>query len=316
LYTSTGKLTKGTDYDVDMSDAMAYGKFNVVFRLKGNYEGEIVKTVSTKARNMKNDPKLTITPGVAEYSKSGAIPDVFVNYNGLLLKEGVDYTLAYKNNVTISAKKQPTVTVKFKGYFKGSASKAFTVKKAPVTNLTLLLNDVKYSEKKKAKSYKVLPKVYDGLKQVAKKKDIDGFTIKDCTFKNAKTGALIGDTDVLEPGTMIEVTLRVSAASGGMYEGTADIKGTYRVMDPAKLIKTAKIELRKDIEYSGGNELVIKPSDLRVTLKDGYELKSNEFSIVSVTNSRFTGSSKITIRGAGDFGGTKTKSIKVKAAGL
>ncbi|MBQ9438497.1 MAG: Ig-like domain-containing protein, partial [Lachnospiraceae bacterium] len=55
------------------------------------------------------------------------LPDLHVYDGKRMLKEGKDYTLKYANNKDAGAKKQPSVTVKFMGSYKGSVTRTFVI---------------------------------------------------------------------------------------------------------------------------------------------------------------------------------------------
>jgi hypothetical protein len=79
--------------------------------------------------------RIEIVAQDAEYSKKGAKPEVTVYFTGAdgeteELKAGVDYTISYKNNKKAASKdaaKAPTVIIKGKGRFTGSATQTFTI---------------------------------------------------------------------------------------------------------------------------------------------------------------------------------------------
>ena len=71
--------------------------------------------------------KVTVSPASATYTGGAVEPAVTVTLGGKALKEGADYTVAYKGNVNVGT---AVVTVTGKGAYSGSKQAAFEVVKA------------------------------------------------------------------------------------------------------------------------------------------------------------------------------------------
>ena len=93
------------------------------------------KTFSIKACEMDNGDNFTVTADDAVWGVKGAIPNVTVSYMSTELKEGVDYTLSFKNNKKVG-ENVAQVIVKGKGNFtkKNDAAK-FTVNPFEITEI-------------------------------------------------------------------------------------------------------------------------------------------------------------------------------------
>ena len=124
------------DYTVSFANNGNAGKYTLELRGINGYSGAIKKTVKVKAYNIKKDAgqKIEINAEQAVLRNGRAYPVVTVTFKTekgtVTLKEGVDYTLSYKNNKkipTAGTKKLPTVVVKGKGNFTGQSSKTFVV---------------------------------------------------------------------------------------------------------------------------------------------------------------------------------------------
>ena len=79
-----------------------------------------------------------ITLDKAEYIYDGRekTPDVVsVIVDGQTLREGVDYDISYKNNVSVSD--EAMVVITFKGIYIGEVEKAFVIKESPTTDQTV-----------------------------------------------------------------------------------------------------------------------------------------------------------------------------------
>ncbi|MCR5303561.1 MAG: hypothetical protein K6E33_03285, partial [Lachnospiraceae bacterium] len=129
-------LTSGKDYTVSYKNNIKAGTATVIFTGKGYYFGTVKKSfkitpIDIAADSKKKYPNVVVsTEDSAVIQKGGAKPAVTVTYRGLILKEGVDYKLSYKNNTkpgtADSGAKAPSVTVNFKGNYKGTITKQFT----------------------------------------------------------------------------------------------------------------------------------------------------------------------------------------------
>ncbi|MCR5503343.1 MAG: chitobiase/beta-hexosaminidase C-terminal domain-containing protein [Lachnospiraceae bacterium] len=353
LYTTEKEVIKGkkvsvyrkideSHYDVSMENTGAVGKFNVEFRLKNGYAGTVKKTVTIKPYDLKNDTKekLTVTVGDTHvfYSKAGArCDDVTVKFDERVLREGVDYTLSYKNNAKAASKdaaKAPTLIVKGKGNFAGSnAGTKFDIEKAPVSNITVAVNDVKYNAKGKKGYFLPAPKFTEGGKKIAlgKNKDLNALSKADYTYHYVGTAEMADGTkrenesEVLPadkplPGTVIrlDVTVSCGAASSYTTEGENLLSCEYRIINSAKDISGAKVKVKdaSKLTFRNGMEVVpVKEEDLTVTLK-GKKLDPSAYTIREVKNNRFPGTATVVLSGEGEYGGTKSFTFRIGARWL
>ena len=313
LYKGTA-LKKGDDYDIDMSNATAFGKFDVVFRFKGKYSGNIKKSISVQKYDIKKDQDKRITvkvdPSPITFSKAGAMPGVSVTYIGKQLKEGVDYKLTFSKNKAVTTK--ALVKVVGKGCFRGTKATVFEIIKAPVSNVKLVIDDVKYVEGQTANKYFVKAskvKLMQDGKSV--KSSLEKLKDSDLKFFDATTQKEISSSEVLPNYTIIEVRATLKAKGNSPFTGTSETLGTYRIIPEDKNIKSATVTI-KDSYFADGEELVpLKSSDIEVRLGNAV-LPSSEYDIISVTKNRFVGTGKVTIAGRNEHGGTKTKTFKIR----
>ena len=72
------QLEKDTDYTVDMCNATAYGKFNLIFRFKGKYTGSVAKKIKVQKYDLKSDPnkkvEISVDSSPIYFTKAGATP--------------------------------------------------------------------------------------------------------------------------------------------------------------------------------------------------------------------------------------------------
>ncbi len=355
LYTVKGKavtpLTEGVDYEVESFSVGVTGKFTIVFKGINGCTGTLKKTVTVKTANLKNlGEKLSVTVnGTPTYVKAGATPDttVTITYEDgrkIVLKQGIDYTVTYKNNSKVfditgktpkELKSAPTVTVKGIGNYAGtSAAKPFTIAPGDPSQITAFVKDVVYNKNKSGKSgyFIVAPKLMDEGKAVTigKGKDVVSIdktgikykyyvdtVLEDGTPKAA--GTEVETKDRIPAGTriLVEVPATLSATSPYNSEGK-DIEtiltGEYRVVKSD--ISKAKIKILDPSKcvVNNGEPIKLTKRDIEVRFGNGEPLNESDYEIVSVTNNRFIGTATLTIRGTGkDCGGTKTQTFLIKA---
>lgn len=346
-------LVENKDYTVAMDNNGSIGKFSLVFTGINGYSGTIKKTITVKAFNLKNnkDGKLEIkvleTP--ATYTKAGVKPQVQVTFDGNTLKEGVDYTLAYKNNTKIVAdytllkSGKPTVTVKGKGNYTGSnASAFFNIKKADIAGVTITLSDVAYNAKSSGKNgyfMKATPKLMDGAKAISagKNKDVEAFKRTDYSYTYAYdtvledgtkkyAGTVVQATDKVAPGTVIKVNLTVKCSEKSSYtsaENGTVLTGYYRVIDNATNISKFSVKVKdlKKLAYNDSKAVMpLKASDIEISYKKKVGGKNttivldpSDYEIVSISNNKLIGKATVVIRGKNEYGGEKTFSFNIKA---
>lgn len=200
--------------------------------------------------------------------------------------------------------------------------------------MTPVVPDVARNAKGKSGYFLPAPKLMDGGKAVSlgNNKDLDAlradavsyFYAEDTTLTDGtekKAGETISAGDSIPEGTMIEVRVNVSiSGEKSPYKiegGENELKGYYRFvgtdMDISK--GTAKIKKGVTYFYNNGNDVIpLKTEDIEFTLKVKGEKKSlngDDFEIMSITDNRFLGTAKVTLRGKGAYGGTKTFTFKI-----
>ena len=116
-------LVSGTDFAVaSYKNNTAVGTATVVVKGRGAYGGEKTLTFKIVKANVKN---AEITGIKNKYYTGKAVKQsIVVKSSGKTLKEGTDYTLTYKSNKAIG---KATVTIKGKGNYTGTVTKAFKI---------------------------------------------------------------------------------------------------------------------------------------------------------------------------------------------
>lgn len=317
--TETRKLVKDKDYKVTYQNNVKAGNATAVFEGINAYSGTLKKTFKISAYDLQMDPNKKLNIQVQEsypYMKGGSTQKPVVKFDGKVLTEGTDYTLAYKNHT--AAGNYAAMTIKGKGNFTGSVLKGYTVTVQNLKELTVSPADKAYQAK--ANSYQTKVQVLDSNgKALSAGKDYDKnfiYTYERATKVNdATTGAevsrkkgdVVAATDLVPAMTEIRVTVN---AAGTNYEGTAS--GTYRIGRAS--LANAKVTIPTQT-YTGK---AIEPKETEITVVlNGMVVSPQDYKIISYTNNVNKGTAKLTIQGQGEnYGGTKTVSFKIKSKSL
>ena len=286
-------LVRGTDYTVETRNNLKKGTMKVVFTGTGIYEGTVTKNVPIRALT---EDEYTIVINGETYEK-GADELIEVPYtaggtvienlkvtafDGFLLREGVDYTVSYKDNKTVGQIATLTINGK-KNYGKGVVQ--FKVCKNETCSVYTLPYEVTSPDKADGKK---APVIYDA---VSGKKLTVG---KDFTYKY--------DTD-LRSGVLF---VHITNGTLGTYDfgDGMDLHG-YHVFATAVSNKFVSV---KGTHYYTGSAVTLSASDF-----SGLKL-GEDFVIVGYKNNIKAGTAKVTIRGIGTYGKTCTLSFKINKA--
>lgn len=346
VYDDSTKLTEGTDYTVSITGENK-GSGTVKFTGIGNYTGTITKKFTIKPKQPAKDD-LLIFVGDVYFSKSGAVPYVYVLYNAdgirgddyqpgeydevtyeTYLQEGIDYTVKCFNNKKpytdseYKTKNPPSVSIIMKGNYKGTfANNHFLILEEDITWMSIEAADTVYAKNKKGPQYYVKPVVYDyeGKKLTLNKDYTLSYTyaqdakVNGSSVVNRAYGTPVRPNDNPEPNTVIAVT----ATGTGSYYGT--LTAEYKIIEKKVNISSAKVVIdykngkNKYFEYTGG-QIIPGSENLTVTLKvDGVQktLKYGEdYEIQSLKNNVKAGKATMVIRGIGEYGGQKNVSFTI-----
>ena len=258
-----------------------------------------------------SDRKITITAGDSVYSPSGALPVVKVSFkNGYgtteNLIEGRDYTLSYSNNKAVGnrdAKKAPTVTVKFKGNFKGKGTVKYNITKRNFSRseISVTASDVLLSGKVGDYKTKTITVTDSGKKLTA------GKDYKVVSYKYV-AGDSLGPNDKGLSDKDVEVTLE----GIGNYTGSGTAKYQLGKLNLAKCKGSVKEKV-----FTPGVSVKLDTSD--ITIKDPANgnivlTRGIDYEILEETYSgnKKVGTASVKIRGIGDYTGTLKVSFKIK----
>lgn len=306
-FTEAGKtkpLSPETDYTIKYSNAKKAGKVTVTFTGNGRYKGSLRLTYTiTPNTNIKIIPGKNVINKNGNYEvayqKDGAVPELILkDQDYTVLKNKTDYTVKYKDNKTPGTLMTCEITGKgnYNGYQK---TVSLTVTPADIGNAAISIPDKPYNTKPNNWQSTVTIKDVNGKKLTAGK-DYD----KTLTYDYK-----------LEQSPPAGTTVRVTVTGLGCYEGSSII-GTYRIFE--KNISTLKVVIDPQ-EYTG-EEIKLNQNykrDIHVyasnaDMKKKIELWEDCYEIVGYTNNIKAGTAKVTLRGIGNYGGTKTYSFKIE----
>lgn len=320
-------LTENKDYTVQWQKNQNAGTATVVFTGINGYTGTMKKTFRIQAFNMaanadgRLEAKLVSTE--VPYAKGGAKPELTVTFKTesgdvLQLKEGVDYTVTYKNNKALNdgsnEKKLPSVTIKGKGNFTGTYKEIlpFTIVAQDIGRLTLTAADKVYRNKGNIYTTKVTVTDLDG-KVLNAGTDYEktllytykeDTTLDDGTVRTA--GTVIDKKDIIPAGTVICVTVTPK----GNYTGEP-LTGEYAIKTYD--ISGAAVTIPAQI-YTGKPITLDKTDPKQITVKvKGKVVDPDQFEIVSYRNNVAKGTATVIIRGKDNYGGTKKVTFKINA---
>ena len=273
-------LVSGTDYTVSCRNNINVGTASVTITGKGKYSGTITKSFSIKPAGF---TKASVTLSASSFTWNGAEkkPRVTVKIGNRQLTAGRDYTVSYKNNVSVGT---ASVTITAKGNYTGSISKKFSITAANFTKTSVSLSVSSFT--------------YDGAEKKPK-----------ITVKNGKK-QLTANTDytVSYKNNINAGTASVTITGKGSYSGSQTKNFT---ITPADLTKT-KISLSaSSFIYDGAEK---KPA---ITIKAGKKpLTLNKDYTISYKNNTNVGTASVTVTGKGNYTGTISKSFTIAATNL
>lgn len=309
-------LRAGTDYTVSYAKAVNAGTATLTVTGKGGYTGSVKKSFKIAAYDLQANgtgglqgvPKNLITA----YVKGGATPTLALTFNGKPLEVKRDYTVTYKNNKKIAGtndSKAPAIIVKGKGNFKGTFSIPFAITASSLETegkVTMTAADTVYLNK--PGKYMVKPVLTDeNGKRLTAGSDYEK------TFAYALVGVggsekPLTAADVVSEGGVVKVT----ATGKGCYTG--QLSATYRITKLS--FSNAKITVT--LQAYKGTPVTLSEKDVTVTVGGAPLAYDKGYTIVpgSYRNNTKKGTATVTIKGVGDYGGTRNVSFKITARPL
>ena len=341
---STGK----GDYTVTYLKNVDAGTATAVITGVNGYTGTVKKTfkiipVDLTAENTETAIRAagddeTSAQIKVSYAKNGAKPQIRVTANletagqdateagvkTVTLEEGKDYTVSYTNNKAVSEgknlteKKQPMITIKGKGNYKGSLKQTFVITAKSLADsenpLTITVADVAANKTKGKFVSKPVVTDADG----GKLKEKTDYTL---TYTLLNTDGTEKQLDPKKDAVDVAGSkIRVTITGAGNYAGENSVlTADYRVTE-RDFTKASSKMVTKSFSYTG-KPVELTAADLKITFKTGSGKKAvteeltlitdgdttqDGYAIVGYQNNVNKGTAQVTLRGCGKYGGTKT----------
>jgi len=267
------------------------GCVTVRFTSGGNFDNYTNVFYEITPASIASDVKVEGIASSYSYTGKAVTVSPTLTYNGMTLKKGTDYTLAYKNNTGAG---KASVTITGKGNYSGSVTKTFTIKPASIAKATMSVPALACT----GKALTPQPKVKVGGATLKQGTD---FTI---SVKNAKGKA---------------VALK-NLKNAGAYTVTAKGKGNYT----GSVTATLNVNKGKNTITAKGKTVSFSAAKLK---KAAQSVKASKAFTVKgakgkVSYKKASGNAKVTVSSAGKLtvkaglkkGAYKVK-VKVTAAG-
>ncbi len=298
-------LKENVDYTLSFSNNVNVGTAKMKITGMGAYSGTVNKTYKIVPRSLAEGSEgvtAELAVGGEQIWQSGGVkPKVRVTFNGMELIEGTDYTLSYKNNTSLNVKpgKEPTVIIKGKKNYTGSRQLTFEMVRKDIADVNITAPDMEKNTK--AGKYMSVPILTDtnGKKLKA------GTDYEKTYVYTDENGTELTKKDCPLAGS----TLTVKVTGKGNYYGKTSV--SFRIIEKGNILSKAKVTVKDKIYYTGENITLSKDSLIvsigKTTLQtDDYEIVANSY-----INNVKKGTAKVTIRGKGEYGGTKQISFKI-----
>ena len=271
-------LAADTDYDVSYENNTNKGTATVTVAGKGNYTGTATATFTIAAKTLA-DASVTVDASGLTYTGEALTPAVTVKVGSDTLVADTDYEVSYADNTNAGTAK---VTVTGKGDYAGTKAATFTIAAASLAQASVTV-------------------------------DANGLTYTGEALTPAVTVTVDGKALIV--GTDYE-TSYADNTNAGTAKVTIDGKGNYTGTATAEFaiapasITQASVAVAKSLKYTGK---ALKP---KATVKlGGKTLKLGTDYTVTYTKNKNAGKATVTVKGKGNYGGSKKATFTiVKAA--
>lgn len=322
-------LKEGEDYILSFSNNTKVGTATVYIVANENnavYSGSVKKTFKIVKPDLgvldQNGAIVVTPPSGTTYTGKAVKPNITIKYGTMTLRKGVDYTVSYSKNKTVSYDSQNpdevvaagVLTVKGKGSFTGKFTREFKI--SPKS-----LQDANVKATAKAMTYKngnrITPSVSVTAGDTKLKLNRD-FKITAYEKWNAEKENGAG-YEPIEASQITEMgTYRLTLTGQKNYQG--EVYAEFRVVDKAHNIENAKIKVQaKDFT---GKAIMPTPgtaedAELRVYFDPQSPLAyGTDYTVAYDNNIKAGKKAKVTIIGQGDYAGEKTASFTINAVDI
>ncbi len=302
-------------YEISYSNNRKAGTATMTVTGRKEYTGTITKTFKI-IPDASKPFDIAAVPDVTYEKGKTFKPEPVVKVGDVVLTKNTDYSLGWANTNAAGdpmSFKKPTVKVTGKGNYKGLYKEQyFTINKKELEDCGLIVQDMAYQ--KSWGKFKSAPVFTDANgKKLSAGTDYERLTDESYSFsgmdyyKANKRGPAIG--------TVITVTV----TGKGNYEGT--VKSSYRIVDGAYLVSKASMKVL-DQSYTGkavtlsANEFRSSDGKTAPTMGSGKTKKQlklgTDYEIIGYADNVKAGKASVTVRGIGQYGGTRTLNFNIK----
>lgn len=317
IYVGTTPLKKNVDYTIAYKDNINAGNATAIITGKGKYTGIKKFTYKINKYDAEKDVAKVITINNGDeisvsYEKGGVTPKTTITMNGMVLAENKDYTIKCMNNNAVAKANAvndrgkpvaPTIEVTFKGNLSGKKSLNYEITNKNISKCKTIIADKEYSTTAKAWKQTQAVIVDTNDKKLAASTDYNK------TFEYYREPECINT--ITDETLAANTTVYVKITGLKNYEGSY-IVGSYRIS------KTNISKVKAEIDDKVYTGLAICPAteDITVTAASSNKtpLKAGvDYEVVegSYTNNINKGTATVTIRGIGDYYGTKVVKYRI-----
>lgn len=310
------QLKEGKDFEYSYTDRRDAGTANIYLYGLGKYTGQVVKSFKITPYDLAKDERELFNIDYGEYcryQKGGVKPYLDITCNKdddfLHLNENYDYSITYKNNNKIG---DAQMIVKGKGNYTGQIVLDYKITKEHISSNIISVTDKVVSSKPNQYATNVTITTWNGIKLQAGTDYDKNFVYRyaedvllpDGTFRHEHDE--VQKTDVIPVNTLLQVEIYGKGNYIGSYSSQ------YRIIEN----DISKATVTIPTQYFKGMESVYLSSS-QITVKlNGIYLSDRDFEIVGYSNNWQKGNATVTIRGKGNYGGTKDVKFKIDSVSL
>lgn len=303
------ELEEGRDYTLQYKGSEKAGTATVVVTGKGLFEGSVKKTfqIAKIPLTSQNITCKILSNGLRQ-NKAGAIPGVVLYYNTngqqMLLKEAVDYKLAFKNHTKAGIAQ---VTISGIGNYSGKLTKSYVISKKTLASddISIVVTNPKLASKKDNFVYKPKLQVFDNGKVLKEKSDyiVDYSTcLTHGDIKDGNNSGVIMITAVEKGSYIGRIAVRYKVAGNDISAKTCTIK----IANQEYCGKAITFDLSDESDRSQFEAYVKDAQGNLTVLKPGVD-----FEIISYSKNISYGKATVTIRGIGEYTGTQKATFNI-----
>ena len=203
-------LVLDTDYTLLNNGGKTVGSYDVIITGKGNYKGTASKSYVINPKKVGNF-EVTLSTESVTYNGSEQQPEVTVKDGETTLTPGVNYTVAYTDNVNVG---MATVTVRGLGEYDGSRNKTFLIKPKELSDAMVTLSTTTFT--------------YNGLLQMPTVTASDGTALTSNDYYITNEGGLNKGT-YINPMSINDAHVTLYQLQSYVYDGTEKNPGVREV---------------------------------------------------------------------------------------